>query len=102
MRSLFILAIVLVIGSGCSNPADVERSATENAKAFATSMGMEIKGAACSGSDSDYDGYTSCTLNMGDGQLQAIECGYYKPNAWTGQNTGCKLVKPVGVSVQTQ
>ena len=99
MRNIFLLVFAFI--AGCTTTAVVERTATENAKAFAASMGMEIKGAACSGSDSDLNGYTSCTLNMGDGKLQAIECGYYDPMAIMGQNTGCKMVKPV-VSGQTQ
>jgi len=90
------------LGMGCVTTSDREASATRNAKEFAASMGMEIHGVSCSGSDSDQDGYVSCTLNLSDDKLKAINCGYDQAVAIMGQNTGCKLAMPINVGTVQQ
>lgn len=80
----------VAIGAGCVSPSEVEGSAERNAKEFASKMGIKYEGLSCSGADSDHDGYTSCTFNLGDGKIQSFECGYDRPTALMGQNTGCK------------
>lgn len=78
------------LGVGCQSPSDIEGSAERNAKDFAAKMGIKYEGLSCSGSDSDHDGYVSCTFNMGEGKIQSFECGYDQVGAVMGQNTGCK------------
>lgn len=88
---------------GCVTTGSRTADATTNAKTWASSMGMDIKGVACSGVDSDGDGYVSCSVNMTDGSIRAVECGYDQMDAMliiTGQNTGCKLATPVSVTGQ--
>lgn len=102
-----ILGILCAIGAGglgigCTTTSDREASAQRNAKEYAASMGLTIQGVSCSGSDSDLDGYVSCTLNLGDDKLKAINCGYDQAVAIMGQNTGCKLAMPINVGTVQQ
>lgn len=95
MIALAIIVVFLAIiggggGIGCQSPSDRQGSAERNAKDFADNMGIEYRGLSCSGSDSDADGYVSCTFNLRNGQIQSFECGYDQPGALLGQNTGCK------------
>lgn len=90
------------LGMGCVTTSDREASAQRNAKEYAASMAMDIQGVSCSGMDSDHDGYVSCTLNLGDDKLKAINCGYDQPMALMGQNTGCKLAMPINVGTVQQ
>jgi hypothetical protein len=88
----------LVLGDGRGVVTTTSRTATgeRNARQFAAKMGWTVDGVACSGSDSDGDGYTSCTLRAG-GAEHAVLCGYDKLLAPLGQNTECKLAVPVTV-----
>ena len=88
---LAILGVILVANfGGCVTTADRASDAERNARAHAAKMGWQITGVACSGSDSDQDGYVSCTLGYPNGHSNAIQCGYDQPVALLGQNTGCK------------
>lgn len=107
MRDIFschfalTLAAVTITTAGCTSTDTVSSSAERNARAFASDMGVELKGISCSGSDSDLDGYVSCTMNETSGQRTAIECGYdqtFQIDALT--NTACKMARPVTVMGQ--
>ena len=97
VETLVVFAILAILGAiiignfgGCVTTADRTSDAERNARAHAAKMGWQITGVACSGSDSDQDGYVSCTLGYPDGRSNAIQCGYDQPMALLGQNTGCK------------
>lgn len=97
MRPLF-LALLL---AACTSTDTVSVSAERNARLFSSEMGLELKGVSCSGSDTDVDGYVSCTLNETSGQRTAIECGYDQSlqiDRFT--NTACKMARPVTVMEQ--
>lgn len=107
MRDIFschfalALAAVTIATAGCTSTSTISSTAERNARAFATDMGLEIKGVSCSGSDSDQDLYVSCTLNETSGQRTAIECGYdqtFAPQFLT--NTACKMARPLTVVSQ--
>lgn len=83
----------------CVTPSRRQESATENAKAYAKEMGLSVDGASCSASDSDQDGYLSCSLNS-NGATKAIECNYEVAIAPLGQSHGCKSVVFVPIGVQ--
>ena len=105
VATIGILAAAL--SGGCVTTDARQGSAERNARAFATSMGWEIKGVVCSGADTPdrngaTDGYVSCTLSLaGDGDAtKAILCGYDVAIAPLGQNTACKLTTPVTIQNQ--
>ena len=47
---------------------------TENAKVWASNMGIEFKGINCADFDSNCDGYVTCDLNLGDGKFERLQC----------------------------
>lgn len=73
---------------------EIGASAKRNALAFIAETGLDATGVTCSQRDSDQDGYVSCTVVMGDSTMRAIECGYDRPDALKGQNTGCRMALP--------
>ena len=97
-KPMLVLLVCGCFSLACTiTPAQmVQESAERNAREWAAKMGMSIKGAACSGDDSDNDGYTACTLALGGvNETKKIECGYDKKIGWDscgygGPNTGCK------------
>lgn len=99
---LFVIISILVIFlfSMLQSPDSRASHAVENAKAFSSSMGWKIKGLACSGLDSDHDGYVTCTLNLvsseGKEEEKSIQCGYPKPLS-IFDNNGCKLSNPINL-----
>lgn len=48
-------------------------------------MGYKVLGVSCADSDSDWDGYVSCSVNAADQDPISIECGY------GGWREGCKM-----------
>lgn len=76
--------------------ADISSSAEGYAHNYLTEANKSADSIQCSGSDSDADGYVSCTL-FGATDLppmMAIECPYYIPNGCLEQNTVCKMAQP--------
>lgn len=109
MRLAFVLALFCAFSLGCAiTPTEMVLSSAErNAATWATKMGISIKGASCSGSDSDNDGYVSCTLALGGlNETKIIECGYDRKLGfgdscgYAGPNTGCKEWTPDAPVVQ--
>ena len=80
-----ILALCFLVA--CSH-ADASKAAAE-AKAFSANF-PDATGVVCNDSDSDGDGYVSCTLFRGAKDPLAISCGAER---WCIMNcaTGCKL-----------
>jgi hypothetical protein len=88
---ILLSALVLIPNiNRCVTTSSRTRSAENNARAFAEKLQLGAIGALCSGSDSDGDGYVSCTLKLEDGAVQSLEFGYNKLFAPFGQNTECK------------
>ena len=99
---IFATLLISGLGAGCVTTSARETSAETNAKAFAAKMSWAVKGVACSGMDSDQDGYASCTVSLEDGKSQAILCGYNRAFAPLGQNTSCKLATPITIQQAPQ
>lgn len=92
---LFIIVCVIAIlgaiisSTGCSTCASITGAHTEEAekqgRVWAKDLGLDIKAVKCAGSDSDGDGYISCTiievLKDGDTRIHNKECaGAYNLN----------------------
>ncbi len=61
--------------------------AEKQARRWAKDMGISVKKISCNGSDSDGDGYVSCSFNA-DGKITTYECaGAYN------LNQGCRVPK---------
>ncbi len=86
----------------CTTTTARMASAERNARVHAEKMGWVVQGASCSGSDSDQDGYVSCTVSKKEGDSHAVECGYDEAFAPLGQNTGCKDARPLSIQGLTQ
>lgn len=70
--------------------------AESQARAYAKSLGMENAKVTCVNTDSNADGYVSCTLaNKLDGgstELQSVECAARSPDG-CNYNDGCRIPK---------
>ena len=92
MIAVGILGILVVLGvaafRGCT---DSKASAEEEARAYAQSMGINLKGVSCMDRDTDGDGYVSCSLSVaqknGEDRIEPIECAA----RWSWNNSGCKV-----------
>lgn len=74
-------------GSSSGDEAEVE------ARKYAKSLGMDIKGVSCTDRDTDHDGYVSCSvsyLDNGKTEIMPVECAV----RWA-MNSGCKSPKQV-------
>lgn len=70
--------------------------AEEQGRAYAKELGMENSKVNCVNSDTDGDGYVSCTVatpgrDGGKPDLQPIECAAYKDGC--SRNSGCRVPK---------
>lgn len=83
--SVFVFAMI-----ACST-ADVQK-ATKQAEEFAKHM-PEATGVTCNDSDSDGDGYVSCTVFRGDKDPLALSCGAQRFCSCNCAS-GCKLMAP--------
>lgn len=81
------LAFLLLALGGC----DYSGRAADAAREYADGLGLQMSGVSCVRSDTDGDGYVSCTLAMPDGKLQPLEC-VGSPFTW---NRGCRVPKAV-------
>jgi hypothetical protein len=86
---LAIVAIFIVrFATGCS---DNGSTAEDEARKYAKSLGLEIKGVSCTERDSDGDGYVSCSISHnenGSVAIMPVECAI----KWSA-NSGCKSQK---------
>jgi len=81
--------IVLTAAGGCQGH---KTEAEADARTFAASMGIKVKGVNCVDRDTDGDGYVSCTVSEevdGKTRMHAVECA----SGWTW-NSGCRMQKP--------
>src|SRR5688572_29258786 len=88
--AVILIGIVIgLIGSGCSNTSGRNKKAAEEyAMEFAKKMGEVITAVTCVNSDTDGDGYVSCTIFRKERDPFGVECA----GAWT-LNEGCKIPK---------
>jgi hypothetical protein len=94
IQVIIVVVVLLIAGavwvakrSSAESGAD-QVSAEEEAKKWAAKLGMDVKGLSCVKTDSDGDGYVSCTIATEDGKTHAVEC----TSAWT-RNAGCRTPK---------
>jgi hypothetical protein len=88
---IFVLIVLRIVGTVASGSKGVP----EQARTWATSMGLDAIGASCAGMDTDGDGYVSCTVSSrepgGTVKLTPVECAVsYMPD-------GCRIPKPASV-----
>lgn len=80
-------AFVVVLLVGCGNP----EVAKQAARRYATDLGYKVSGVACTSTDTDGDGYVSCSVRVDDREDPlALECT-------RGELTltdGCKVALP--------
>ncbi len=101
-RSFLMMTLVAlsVVASACSctcvaNITGLSHDKAEKAaKAWATQMGLELKGVSCTSVDSDGDGYVSCSAAVvksdGDIDIIPIECA-----AALTLNDGCRAARVI-------
>lgn len=103
--AIIIVGIILVLGFGVARCAtsvsgEDQTTAENEARDFARKLGLKTTGVSCAKTDSDGDGYVSCTLSVeqanGESKVEAIECA----RALT-INDGCRMQKP-GVTVRSR
>lgn len=96
--AIIIVIFIAIAGIGiarCSTGASGEdhEAAEKGAREFAQQMGLKATGVSCAKTDSDGDGYVSCTLALsqpdGTTKLEAIECARV-----VTFNQGCRMQKP--------
>ena len=66
------------------------------AQRYASELGWDVQGISCAGSDSDYDGYVSCTVALKDGNTHAVECA----SGW-GATSGCRAAPLVKQNIRS-
>jgi hypothetical protein len=74
----FVLALLAL---GCTIDGIDAKPA---ARLWAAEMGYKTQGVSCAESDSDWDGYVSCSVNAEGQDPISIECGY-------SYRIGCKM-----------
>lgn len=96
---LIAVAILGVLGTVIvaymSGTKDFSAIATQYADEFAQNMGWEVIGKSCTGSDTDWDGYISCTIsisNNGVKEIHQLQCGGGRSGGI--KTSGCKLALP--------
>jgi len=95
-KPVFMIAVVGIVVVGLSavfNLSGANRTTAQTeARAYAQSLGLAVQGVECALSDTDGDGYVSCTLAVreanGSIRLEPIECA----SAIT-INSGCRMQK---------
>lgn len=84
MRKFFLVALIL---TACGDP-EVAKAA---ARQYARDLGYKVVGVSCAGTDSDHDGYVSCSLRVeGNDEPLLLEC---TRGEWTF-TSGCKGALP--------
>ena len=92
MKQAIILLALAVSGCGAyyNYTGDNKEKAEQEARDFAKSLGMDLKGVQCNKHDTDGDGYVSCTFNLGKGNVQTFECAGKNV---IQDNSGCREPK---------
>lgn len=98
-RLLFVIPILLLSLTGCPNVTGAHKTVAENeAKAFASELGLPMKTVTCRTKDTDGDGYVSCTFMLEDGSTDDYECAGARAAGNLIRNSGCR--KPKGILVK--
>lgn len=88
-----LLAVVGGVGWALVAPvfsSNVRENATVQARTWVREMYPESRSTAvsCQGSDTDHNGYVSCTIRVADQHPTQIECASY---VWFDWNRGCRV-----------
>lgn len=83
-------ALLVSAIAGCVTTDQRKASAERNAAGWCEEMVIDCAGVQCSGTDSDGDGYVSCTVRTVDDKRIPLECGWDRAIAPLGQNTSCR------------
>lgn len=93
---LMAFSAIAFVGCGpaiCNMTGINQRNAEKESVQYASKLGLNIQGSECAKSDSDGDGYVSCSLALKqpDGQvrIEPVECA-----VWFTVNSGCRVQKP--------
>lgn len=81
--------------AACPNVTGAHKDVAENeAREWASELGLDVKSVSCVAKDTDGDGYVSCTLVMGDGvTTKAVECAGARSSGNLIRNSGCREPK---------
>jgi hypothetical protein len=74
LTPLALLALLACDPSDCQRGPVNQTPPEDAAKVFLTQSAIPYKGVSCTGGDTDYDGYVTCTVNLGDGQFLSLQC----------------------------
>jgi hypothetical protein len=85
------LALLLPISVGCLTNDEIKSSAERNAFDWGQAEVKGFKSASCVSTDSDADGYVSCTITTDSDQRVPVECVYDVVFPILGQPSGCKM-----------
>lgn len=97
MVGLVLFAAINIIANSCHNRSlersgQYQRRATEEANSWANEMypGQPSR-VSCQNSDSDYNGYVSCTVRVQNETLP-IECANPDGMIFVNYNHGCRMI----------
>ena len=90
-----IIAIMSLCIVGCVPPDEQQTYVENEAVTFGSSLGLKDVRATCVSSDSDNDGYVSCTVlgkdTDGKSTTLLVECA--EKAVWWQTNQGCKVAQ---------
>lgn len=103
MISVAIIGIIAIVIAtlffrGCSSALTGDKeTAVSNMRTFAQEMGWKMLGGTCVDTDSDGDGYISCTVSIqgGEGQAPVEKALLCASGAILARTGGCKLAQGV-------
>lgn len=81
------LALALLVTASCVHEYKDKEQVESEARAFAKKIGWNAKDVECVTRDSDANGYVTCSVFLGDGQVQELECTF------ATNEHGCKVKK---------
>lgn len=90
-----IIAIMSLCIVGCVPPSEQQAYVENEAIAFGSGLGLKEVKATCVSSDSDNDGYISCTV-LGkevDGKTTTLPVECAAKAVWWQTNEGCKVAQ---------
>lgn len=88
-----VVAVTFV--TSCGEWRGTAEHAEAAARTHADKLGWKVKGIACTGADTDADGYISCTLVLEGGSERALECA----SGGMRDTQGCKKA-PMDVHIE--
>lgn len=74
----FALAFMLLGAVSCMDAAEQHRNAVANATTYLSDLKIVVRGVSCAGSDTDLDGYITCTYVRTETEAPTtIACGVH-------------------------